>query len=59
MYFTKLTCTTALLLVTIVGTCCLGDGLTIRYARLLKHDRELIVVLHTPLESAQMELALT
>ena len=44
---------------TIVGTGSLGDSLTIRNLRLTKLNLNLLVVLQTPLESAEMELAHT
>ena len=58
MNLAKLACTATLLFVTIVGACCFGDCLTIRYSWLVKHDRKLIIVLDTPFESAEMELSL-
>ena len=56
---TELTGTTGLFLMTIVGTGGLGDSLTIRNLRLTKLNLNLLVVLQTPLESAEMELAHT
>ncbi len=59
MNLAKLACTARLLFVAIVGTGSLGDCLAIRYLGLLEDDGELVVVLDTPLEGAQVELALT
>ena len=59
MNLTKLTCTTRLLLVTIVGTSHLSDSLTIRNLWLDILDLDLLVVLHTPLQGTQVELTLT
>ena len=59
MYLTELTCTTRLLLMTIIGTGHLGDRLTIRNLRLNILNLDLLVVLHTPLQSTQVELTLT
>ena len=59
MHFTELTSTAGLLLVTIVGTGSLCDGLTIRNSWLVEYNLYLFVVLHTPLEGAEMEFTLT
>ena len=59
VHLTELTGTTGLLLMTIVGTCSLGDRLTIRDLRLEELDRHLIVVLQTPFEGTEVELTLT
>ena len=59
VYLTKLSCTTRLLLVAIVGTGCLGDCLTIWNLRLLEVDHEFLVVLDAPLECTQVELTLS
>ena len=56
---TKLSGTTTLFLVTVVCTCHLGNGLTIRYLRFTELHLYLLVVLQTPLQCAQMELTLT
>ena len=56
---TKLSGTTRLLLVAIVGAREFRDGLTIRDARLLKLHGEFLVVLHTPLQRAQVEFSLS
>ena len=56
---TKLACSTRLFLVTIVGTRHLGDGFAVWYARLLILHLYLFVVLKTPFQCAQMELALS
>ena len=58
MHLAKLSGTTALLLVAVVGTGSLGNGFAIGNLWFFKHDGELVIVLDTPLESAQMELAL-
>ena len=57
--FTKLSGTTALLLVAIVSACSLGDCLTIRNALLIELDVDLIDVFETPLQGAQVELSLS
>ena len=59
VYLTKLTGTTRLLLVTVVGTGRLGDGLAVRNTRLLELNHDLLVVLQTPLQRTQVELTLT
>ena len=59
MNLTKLTSTTRLLLVTIVGTGHLRDGFTIWDLRFLIINLDLLIVLHTPLQGAQVELTLT
>ena len=59
MNFTKLTCATGLLLVTIVSTGSLGDGLAIRNAGLVVDDVKLVVVLKQPLQRAEVELTLS
>ena len=59
MHLTELTRTTGLLLMTIIGTCSLGDCLAIRDLRLLEGNHHLVVVLQTPLECTQVELTLT
>ena len=59
MYFTELTSTTRLLLMTILGTCHLSDGLTIRNASRLKLNVQLLVVLKTPLQCTEVELTLS
>ena len=59
MHLTELTRTARLLLVAIVGTSHLRDGLTIGNLRLLVFNLDLLVVLHAPLEGAQVEFALS
>ena len=59
MNLAELTCTTRLLLVTILGTRHLCDGLAIRDACRLKLDSQLLVVLQSPLQCAEVEFALT
>ena len=59
MNLTELAATTRLLLVTIVGTGSLGNGLAVGDAGLLILDLDLVVVLDVPLEGAQVEFALT
>ena len=57
--FAELTGTARLLLVAIVGTSHLRDGFAIRNLRLDVFDLNLLVVFQTPLQRAQVELALT
>ena len=59
MNFTELACTTRLLLVTIVSTSCLSDCFAIWNLRFFELDLNLFVVFHAPLESAEVELALS
>ena len=59
MHFAELSCATALLLVAIFSLCLLGNGFTIRYACFLEYGLDLLVILQTPLQSAQVELALS
>ncbi len=59
MYFTELSCTARLLLVTVVCTGHLGDGLAIGYAGRLKLDGYLVIVFQTPLQRTQMEFSLS
>ena len=59
VHFAELSCATALLLVAIFSLCLLGNGFTIRYACFLEYGLDLLVVLQTPLQSAQVELALS
>ena len=59
MNLSKLSGTSRLLLMTIVGTGCLGDGLTIRNLGFFKLNLNLLVVLQTPLQGAKVELSLT
>ena len=55
----KLSGTTTLLLVTILGLGFLGNGLTVRHAGLIEDYTQLLVVFQTPLQRTQMELSLT
>ena len=59
MNLTKLACTTTLLLVAIVCTCCLGNSFTIRNLRLVILDGNLVIILNTPFEGTQVELTHT
>ena len=59
MNLTKLTGTSRLLLVTVISTSGLRDGLTVRNLLLVEHNLDLLVVLQTPFQSAQVELSLT
>ena len=59
VYLTKLTGTTRLLFMTIVGTRSLRDGFTIRNLRFIKLDRQFLIVFQTPFQRAQMELTLS
>ena len=59
MHLTKLSGTTRLLLVAIVGTGLLGDSLAIRYLRFAIFHLYLLIVLKTPLQCAQVELTLS
>ena len=59
MNLTELSSTARLLFVTILSARHLCDSLAIRYACRLKLDSELLVVLETPLQCAEVELALT
>ena len=59
MNFTKLSGTTRLFLMTVIGTCCLGDGFTIRNLRFVKLNLQLFVIFHTPFQCTQMEFSLT
>ena len=59
MNFTKLTCATRLLLVTVFCMSTLCYGLAIRDARLKILNLNLVYILQAPLESAQMELTLS
>ena len=56
---TKLTGTTRLFLMTVVGTCHLCDGLTIGNLWLQVLDIDLLIVLHTPFQGTQVELSLS
>ena len=47
-----------LFLVAVVGACGLGDGLAVWNLGLVELDRELVVVLDSPLEGSEVELAL-
>ena len=58
VHLAKLARSARLLLVAVVGTGCLGDGLAVRNLGLLIHDFQLFVVLDAPLQCAQVELAL-
>ena len=58
VHLAELACTARLLLVAIVGTGCLGDGLAIGNLGLVERDLNLFVVLHAPLQGAQVELTL-
>ncbi len=59
VHLAELAGTARLLLVAIVGTCHLRDGLTIGNLRLDILDFNLLVVLHPPLQRTQVELALS
>ena len=58
MYLAKLTSTATLLFVSIVGTCGLGNGFAVGYARLIKLYGNFVKVLQTPFQCAQVEFAL-
>ena len=59
VYFTKLSGTTRLFLVAIVGARSLCDGFAIRNLGFNVFYRNLLVVLQTPFQCAQVELTLT
>ena len=59
MNFTKLTCATALLLVAIVGASCLRNGFAIGNALFVELHGNLVEILQTPFEGAQVEFALS
>ena len=56
---TKLSCTTRLFLVTVVCTRHLGNGLTIWYLGFNKLNRQFLIVLKTPFQSAEVEFSLS
>src|SRR5574344_6832 len=58
MHLTKLTSTTRLLLMTIIGTRSLGNSLTIRNLRFTITYLNLLIVLHTPFQCTKMEFTL-
>ena len=59
MYFAKLACATALLLVAIVGASCLRNGFAIGNALFVELHGNLVEVLQTPFEGTQVEFALS
>ena len=59
MYLTELASTTRLFLVAVVCAGCFRNGLTIWNLWLIKDDLNLLVVLHAPFESAEMEFTLS
>jgi len=59
MNLTKLPCSATLLLMTIFGLCLLRDGLSIWNLGFAECHIELLVVLQSPLQRAQMKLTLT
>ena len=56
---TELSCSARLFLVAIVGTCCLGDGLAVRYAGFAEVYHHLVEVFYSPFESAEVKFALS
>ena len=57
--FAELACAAGLLLVTVLGRCDLGDGLTVRHLRSVKFDIELELVVDSPLDVVDVLLAHT